>query len=56
MSKEDILKRVAQAHNCIVSIPVSGDSVLPMANAILLLRELAEELQNEYGGAECSLE
>lgn len=47
MRTTDILKEVAQAHNCIANIPVSGDNVILMANAITALRSLAGELQKE---------
>lgn len=52
MEKSDIVKRVIQAHNYIFSIPVSGDSVIPMANTINILRCLVSELQAECAETE----
>lgn len=45
MNHRDILRKVAQAHNCIAGIPVSGDNVILMANALTVLRSLVDELQ-----------
>lgn len=46
MNQAEIMKLAAQAHNCIVQIPVSGDSTLLMATAINALRELVSGLRD----------
>lgn len=50
MNHTNILRKVAQAHNCIAGIPVSGDNAILMANALTVLRSLVDELQKEDSG------
>lgn len=45
MNHTDILVKIAQVHNSIAGIPVSGDNAILMAKALIVLRELVDELQ-----------
>ena len=47
MTKQDIIKTVADAHNLIASISVHGDDTIAMAQAILSMRDLVKTLQTE---------
>lgn len=44
MNAIDILQRIIDNHNRLIQIPVSGDGAILMANTILDLRNLAEQL------------
>lgn len=50
MDQTEVMKLAVQAHNCIVQIPVSGDSTILMANAITALRELVGALSQDAAG------
>ena len=47
MTKKDIIKEIADAHNIIAGIYVHGDDAIAMAQAIIKLRDIVGALQND---------
>lgn len=47
MTKAEIVQAVANIHNSMVQIQVSGDSAIAMGGALIGIRQLVERLQKD---------
>ncbi len=47
MSKSEIVQTVANIHNTMAQIQVSGDSAIAMGGALIEMRQLVGQLQRE---------
>lgn len=54
MTKIKIAQRIANAHNSLVNVMVSGDSAIIMGGVLVDLRKLVDELQRDIEEAEAA--
>lgn len=52
MTKTEILQCVANSHNCLADVMVSGDGAIMMGEALKTLRTLVRELQKDIAEEE----
>ncbi len=55
MSKSEIVQTVANIHNTMAQIQVSGDSAIAMGGALIEMRQLVGQLQREIQDEEAEM-